>query len=199
MIDISTLKEVAVERPSIFSSFEKTELSPKDIQNLDRPVYADINPRSLLEPLTEDTTKELRERGFPEPVTDAIGSEQEAKIYCDAELECTTVNGKDALVRTDIDLERKDAFGDSNLERMEKGKSPLDHDGRPFELHHIGQTADAPLAELTRAQHMSGGNDTILHDKLKESEIDRSDFAKERANHWQARAEIYQAQYAGNV
>ena len=48
---------------------------------------------------------------------------------------------------------------------------------------------DSPLAELTRNEHRGKGNDTVLHNKQKESEINREDFAKERAEHWKARAE----------
>ena len=36
-------------------------------------------------------------------------------------------------------------------------------------------------------QHRGTGNDTILHDKSKESEIDRNEFGKERRDHWKDR------------
>lgn len=55
-------------------------------------------------------------------------------------------------------------------------------------MHHIGQKPDSPLAELTTEEHRGAGNDTILHDKQKESEIDRNEFAKERKEHWKNRA-----------
>ena len=42
---------------------------------------------------------------------------------------------------------------------------------------------------MTTQEHRGKGNDTILHDKQKESEIDRIAFSKERENHWEARAE----------
>ena len=66
---------------------------------------------------------------------------------------------------------------------------PKDSDGKPYQLHHIGQNADSPLAELTQSEHIGGGNNKILHDVTKESEIDRGDFKTERAEHWKARAE----------
>ena len=162
-------------------------------------IMQEIGVRETLEPLSDGSREALKEKGYSEDVIDAIGSEEEAKIYTDADLECTDVNGKEALVRTDIDLDAKDDFGNTNLERMEKGRAPLDKNGKPIELHHIGQTADAPLAELTRSEHMSNGNDSVLHDKSKESEIDRTSFQKERAEHWKARAEdIKQNQGANN-
>lgn len=91
------------------------------------------------------------------------------------------------MIRTDIDYDQVDDKGRTNLERMEKGLSPLDKDGQPYELHHIGQKMDAPLAELTKKEHISDGNYNVLHES-KESEISRSEFNKERADHWKARA-----------
>ena len=201
-MDMTAFKEVSAEqRPAIFNSFEKTEISKENLQDLDRPITDRVCSRAELEPMSDSQEKDLKEeRGYSEQVVDAIGSRQEADIYRSAELECKEVNGKDALVRTDIDLDRQDAFGKTNLERMESGKAPLDHDGKPYELHHIGQASDAPLAELTKAEHMSNGNDMVLHDKQKESEIDRSEFGRERAEHWKARAEaIYQDQEVRTV
>lgn len=139
--------------------------------------------------LTNETRDILRDAGYSDAVIERIGSEEEAEIYLKAGLECLPINGKDVLVRTDIDLELVDYSGMTNLERMEKGLAPLDADGKPYELHHIGQNADSPLAELTRSEHMEGGNNKILHDVTKESEINRGDFNKERAEHWKARAE----------
>ena len=125
---------------------------------------------------------------------DSIGSEAEANIYEGADLEPTQINGKDALMRTDIDYDKKDIFGQTNLDRMNKGLAPLDAEERPVELHHIGQKQDSPLAELTQKEHRGKGNDNILHNKLKESDIDREGFNKERQEHWKARAEQVEGQ-----
>lgn len=190
MTDISRFKEVLSDvRPQIFESFEQTILTTEKLSELDSPITERVNVRETLEPLSNESREVLTERGYSDKVIESIGSEEEAKIYTDAELECLEVNGKDALIRTDIDLDGKDDFGDTNMERMEKGKPPLDHNGKPIELHHIGQTSDAPLAELTKEEHMCNGNDSVLHDKSKESEIDRTSFQKERAEHWKGRAE----------
>ena len=167
---------------------ENTEsqwLAPED---LDKPFFLTQENRHELAPVSAETKEKMEEAGFPDSVIEAIGSDAEANIYLEAELEPQQVNGKDALVRTDIDLDQKDLFGDTNLERMEQGRAPLDAQGNPIELHHVGQKPDSPLAELTRAEHREGGNDNGLHNKLKESEIDRSDFGKERQEYWKARA-----------
>ena len=34
---------------------------------------------------------------------------------------------------------------------------------------------------------IKGGNDTVLHDKKKKSEIDRKEFDTERSDHWKSR------------
>lgn len=190
MTDIPHFKDISSDvRPQLFESFDPTTLTNEKLSELDTPITERVNIRETLEPLSDESKEILKEKDYSDDVIEAIGSEEEAKIYTDAELECSDVNGKDALIRTDIDLDTKDDFGKTNLERMESGKPPLDKNGKPIELHHIGQTSDAPLAELTTSEHRSNGNDSILHDKMKESEIDRTSFQKERAEHWKARAE----------
>ena len=98
------------------------------------------------------------------------------------------IGGKKCLIRNDIEWEQKDAMGRTNRERAEQGLSPINKEGKVIELHHIGQHADSPLAELTPQEHRGKGNDIILHDKTKESEIDRQFFAGERSIHWEVRA-----------
>ena len=82
----------------------------------------------------------------------------------------------------------KDFSGRTNLERTQAGLAPIDEDGKPLELHHIGQKPDSPLAELTRDEHRGKGNDAILHDKTKPSEIDRQEFGAEQDRYWKERA-----------
>ena len=155
----------------------------------DLPPVSKSEVKNELTPLSEESKKELKEQGYPDSVVDNIGSEEEKEIYKNADLTPKEVNERDALVKNDIDVKQEDDFGRTNLERMKQGLAPLDKDGNPIELHHVGQKMDSPLAELTRDEHRGKGNDTILHNKQKESEINREDFAKERAEHWKARAE----------
>lgn len=159
-----------------------------DIKRLDISIVLTQENRHELPPMSEGARERLTEAGWSDPILDAIGSEAEAAIYEDADLDAKDVNGKSALVRTDINYDQADAFGRTNLDRMKQGLAPLDAENRPIELHHIGQTRDAPLAELTRDEHRGPGNDNILHNKRQESEIDRDGFGRERADHWRARA-----------
>ncbi|MBF8753625.1 hypothetical protein CYD26_16935 [Pseudomonas sp. FFUP_PS_473] len=164
------------------------------IAQLDRPIVLTQENRLELPGMGDETRERLEKLGFPKELLDVINSEAEARIYEEANLEPAQVNGKDALIRTDIDYDQKDAFDRTNLERMKLGLAPLDAQGRPIELHHIGQKQDSPLAELTRDEHRGNGNDNVLHNKLKESEIARDDFDKERKEYWKARAEQIESQ-----
>lgn len=138
----------------------------------------------------EINEEELQERtGWPDEVTNKINSMEEAQIYEKADLQDTVIDGKHCLIRTDIDLDQVDEDGISNRQRMERGRPPITKDGKEVELHHIGQKQDSPLAELTMEEHRGIGNDTILHDKTKESEINRIAFAKERKDHWKSRVD----------
>ena len=140
--------------------------------------------------LTDEQKQELKEKtGWSDEIIDAIGNMEEAEIYMDAGLQEAEIDGKKCLIKTDIDMDQIDEDGISNKERMERGHPPLTNDGQEVELHHIGQKPDSPLAELTTQEHRGTGNDTILHNQNKESEIDRAEFAKERKSHCKSRAE----------
>lgn len=142
------------------------------------------------EGLTDVEKEKLRElTGWSDDILEAIGSMEEAEIYMKAGLKEVEINGKKCLIRDDIDLDQTDEDGISNRDRMERGRPPITKDGEEVELHHIGQKQSSPLAELTMEQHRGVGNDTILHDKTKETEIDRNEFGKERREHWKDRVE----------
>lgn len=140
--------------------------------------------------LTDEQKERLREiTGWSDEILNSIGSWDEAEIYMKAGLKEVEINGKKCLIREDIDLDQEDDDGITNREKMERGRPPITKDGEEVELHHIGQKQDSPLAELTMEQHRGVGNDTILHDKTKETEIDRNEFGKERREHWKNRVD----------
>lgn len=151
----------------------------------EKPDALDVRTRVLSE---EERAQIKEETGWSDEIIDALGSMEEYEIYKNAGLVEAEIGGRKCLVRGDIDWEQKDSLGRTNKERAELGLSPINKDGKVIELHHIGQHPDSPLAELTPEQHRGKGNDTILHDKTKESEIDRQAFAGERTDHWEARS-----------
>lgn len=167
--------------------FSKDKENSKNIP--DFKDYSSGITRSEVDKDVED--KKIEEKSpYSKEINENITTEEELNVYLEAELEENTVNDKPALTRGDIDCEQVDEnTGETNLERMEKGKPPLDKDGNPVELHHIGQESDSPLAELSRNEHRGKGNDSILHEKTQDTLIDRKAFEKEKTAHWKARAE----------
>ena len=128
-----------------------------------------------------------KEAGWPLSVIKTLHSRKEFEIYKAAGLQPMKVNGKWALTRK-INWKATDAKGRTNVERVEGGQPPVDENGVAYELHHIGQLADAPFAVLTKTEHISGGNKNILHWQGKDwkTQYDESEFAKQRKEFWQA-------------
>ncbi|MEM4260417.1 MAG: HNH/ENDO VII family nuclease [Candidatus Woesearchaeota archaeon] len=137
-----------------------------------------------------DPKKEIElQSEFSENINKYIKSVEELNVYKNANLREAEINNRKVLIRDDIDLNIKDDFGRSNLERMRNGRAPLDEKGNYYELHHIGQSNDSPLAELTQDEHRTK-NYSILHTKP-ESDIDRVEFSKKiKDQHWKTRAEM---------
>lgn len=91
-------------------------------------------------------------------------SVEEARVYEKPGLVENVINGKPALVRP-IDLSYETELSGkmvTNLERMKRGFPAIDpKTGKAYELHHIGQKVDSPLAILTKKEHTE--NYKILH------------------------------------
>lgn len=87
-------------------------------------------------------------------------SVDEYNIYKDAGLQLAKANGKWAFIQ-DIDWDFIDEQNRTNAQRVAAGLNPIDSTGNSYELHHIGQKQDSPLAILTSEQHKS--NYSILH------------------------------------
>jgi len=129
---------------------------------------------------------------YSSDVNQYITTMKELEVYKNENLVECKVNNRRILQDNSLDYTLQDAKGKTNLKRMKKGLSPLDEDGRPYNLHHIGQKADSPLAELRDSVHKQ--NDSILHDKSIATEVHGGNinWDKERANHWKARAKKIQ-------
>ena len=117
-----------------------------------------------------------KETGYPLNVIKQFHSYDEYLVFKNAGLESHMINGQLALVRSDINLNRVDECGKTNIERMLSGKSPLDSAGKSFELHHIGQKNNGSLAILTSKEHDAA----VLHGYVEKSEIDRKAFNEVR-------------------
>ncbi len=104
------------------------------------------------------------------------------------------INGHTYIQREQIfGLTGTDGRGRTNLQRMEKGLAPLGTDGEPVVLHHDQQKSEGARIEVTATEHRK-----IKH-PLKESEIDRPEFQKERVAYWKERAKAFRAASACQI
>lgn len=153
-------------------------------------ISKDIEQRT--EKLTDEQKIEIKlKTGWSDAIIDSIRSMDEAQIYIDAGLQEGEVNGKLALLQSKIDGNacNEPKWPDwTNKVLAEDGYPPRDETGRPYELHHVGQNPESPLAELTYDQHHCNGNFTKLH-TFDESSIDRQQFNKERKEYWETRSQ----------
>lgn len=78
------------------------------------------------------------------------------------------INGRKVYQRDDLfDPNFKDAKGRTNVERMEKGLSPIGFDNKEVNLHHLTQTEPGPIAEVGGKFHSE--NTGVIHVKGQKS------------------------------
>ena len=82
--------------------------------------------------------------------------------------------------------------GKSNFQRMQEGLAPIGPDGKPMELHHVLQTPDGPLVEITKQLHTKYKKQLHINPDSWGSAIDRSKHAKFRSEYWKERAKDFE-------
>ncbi|AGZ36588.1 MAG: hemagglutinin repeat-containing protein [Pseudomonas sp.] len=100
-------------------------------------------------------------------------------------------NGNKVYQRNDlIDPGRVDSqTGLTNKQLMENGLAPYGTDGKKINLHHMLQTQDGPIAEVTQSFHQK--NTAVIHINSGSdipSGINRAQFEKWKKGYWKARA-----------
>lgn len=130
-----------------------------------------------------EAAKIQKEYKWPLEVIKSLHSMEEAQIYQKAGLEVIELSGKKALVRK-IDWELKDEFGRTNKERVLSKLAPIAPDGKSFELHHVGQKTDTPLAILMNSEHHAKENFNILHYADEGKDITAEAFKKVKEQFW---------------
>lgn len=165
--------------------------------------------------LSLEQQKEIHNQtGWSDKVISHIRSMEEAAIYMKAGLVERNIGGRVALIREDINwsdysIRRNTKLIDNltdwdkwaeynNADLIGEGYPPREMNGRPYELHHIGQEQDSPFAELTRDEHRRNGNNPILHTS-RESKIHRDQFDKEKSLYWQARFKAFTQDELNNI
>ncbi len=85
----------------------------------------------------------------------------------------------------------KEKVTGTNIERMKAGRAPIGFDGKSVELHHMLQTPDGPIAEVSRAFHKKHTSIIHINPNTMESAIDRDMFGQWREEYWKERAKGY--------
>lgn len=134
-----------------------------------------------------------KESHYPLDVIREFHSVEEYSVFKTANLKPFSINGRTALIRTDINPYQTDEFGVTNLQRMLEGKAPISATGETFELHHVGQSNDGIIAILSSSEHDS----SALHGFKTVSEIDRPEFSKIRREFWKTMGKLLQDVYGG--
>lgn len=195
----SKLSELAKEVPAAKLDFKELDkplqFDAAEISNSNLNETAVENLNQEKKGLTDDEKNQIKEEtGWSDEVIDAIGTMDQYQIYKDAGVKEMEINGRKVLVK-DIDLDYIDEkTGMSNRERMEKGLSPIDaKTGEKIELHHMGQSYDSPLAELSENSEHGGKNHSVLHDNSTESwrrdPVLKNQYQNhDKPNHWKERA-----------
>lgn len=140
--------------------------------------------------LTLTEAAEAQRAGFPQSTVKMMRNGEEVKIYQKAGLKgrCRFM-GKGDLLRP-IDHDRVAPDARTNLARMKDGFPPVDPAGVAYELHHIGQKPDSPLAILSLREHRGAGNYSILHDTSSPSEVEHgSKWLSQTKEFWKEFAE----------
>jgi hypothetical protein len=129
-----------------------------------------------------------QETGYPLDVVKQFHTMEEYQAFKDANLKPVMVGNKSALIKTDIDLNRVDAKGRTNLERMQQGLAPQDSNGISYELHHVGQKKDGTLAILSQTEH----DNPAIHGFLEKTEAHApgTNWDAERQAFWKAFAQM---------
>jgi len=74
---------------------------------------------------------------------------------------------------------------------MQQGLAPVGPDGARIQLHHMLQTMDGPIAEVTQTFHRSYGSIININPNTIGSGIDRAAFNAWRAAYWINRAKDF--------
>lgn len=138
------------------------------------------------------------ETNWSDDIIENIQNMKQYDILKNGALKEVEINDRKCLIKENIELDKTDADGISNRDRIIRGLAPLDSKtGKPLELHHLGQKADSPLVELTVEEHRTGEyeggkkNQSLWHDNTLETEVhgEGSTWDQERKAHWKSRSE----------
>ena len=76
----------------------------------------------------------------------------------------------------------------TNIERMAAGNAPIGYDGKAINLHHLLQTPNGPIVEVTNSFHKKYYSIIHMNTGKSPSLINRSTFGNWASNYWKNRA-----------
>ncbi|MFP5393639.1 MAG: RHS repeat-associated core domain-containing protein, partial [Gammaproteobacteria bacterium] len=76
----------------------------------------------------------------------------------------------------------------SNVERMATGRAPIGTDGKPVNLHHMLQSNDSAIAELTQTFHQQNSKIIHINPNTIPSGVDRAAFDAWKSRYWANRS-----------
>jgi RHS repeat-associated protein len=100
----------------------------------------------------------------------------------------TNFQGNLVYQRPDIISPSMTQGGLTNLQRMQQGLAPFGPDGARIQLHHMLQTMDGPIAEVTQTFHRAYSSIIHINPNSIGSGIDRAAFDTWRKAYWINRA-----------
>ncbi len=131
--------------------------------------------------------------------TQTSGNAELSKLYSKEVLFKDPKSGQmfRVLQRNDIDpnyIGKYDKSGNplSNLELMKKGQAPYTNSGERMNVHHVGQHADGPFAEVTESTHRSFPHKQFgRNNPHPTNPVVRAEFDPIRRAYWRARADEF--------
>jgi hypothetical protein len=85
-----------------------------------------------------------------------------------------------------------DKEGRTNIQRMKRGLAPIGPDGEPVNLHHITQSNDSSIAEITDNFHKIYQGPIHINPNTIPSGIDRNQFRAWKEDYWKNRAKDFE-------
>jgi hypothetical protein len=130
-----------------------------------------------------------------EDIEKAVESEKRAELIDEARkfwTQATEHRGVKVYQRNDIiDPLRIDPNGRTNIQRMKKGRAPIGLDGNPINLHHMLQSNDSAIAEVTQSFHQKNTKVIHINPNSFGSGIDRRAFDAWKSSYWRSRAKDF--------
>lgn len=163
---------------------DETKPSSEDIRSSNTNIYDAIPQRE-----SRSNTEFIAERGSESNESEATANHVQVQERPESQYSAETSEEPERK-REGLTEEQKKEIKEKTgwSDRIIDPIRTMDETGKPYELHHIGQNPDSPLAELTHEQHHSNGNFKKLH-TFDESLIDRQQFNQERREYWKARSQ----------